>query len=145
MSRIVAACAALIAVFVLSPATADAANPMVKKINEVRRAHGVPPVRHASGLSQSSRSYARHLMRVNRFAHGATNAGTRRFASRGEIMALQRGWRTRRRAAIRAWLNSPSHRPILLSRKFRYAGAGVSRGGFGSGRSSIWVVRFGRR
>ena len=143
MSRTATACSALLAVMLFSPVTADA-DPMVKKINEVRRAHGVPPLRHAPRLSRSSHSYARHLMRINRFAHNAMRAGASRYRARGEILALQRGWRIRRRAAVRAWLHSPSHRYVLLSRRFRYAGAGMSRGRLGSGRKSLWVVRFGR-
>jgi len=136
----------VLAILLLPTATAGAADPMVGKINDVRRAHGVAPLRSSPSLSRASRSYARRLMRSNRFAHPSSHAGiVGRFSASGEILALQRGWRIRRRAAVRAWLRSPSHRDVLLSRKFRYAGAGMSRGRFGSGRSSIWVVRFGRR
>jgi len=141
--RTVAACAALLAILLLSTTPAHAADPMVGKINDMRRAHGVAPLKHAPGLSRASTSYARRLMRADRLAHPSRAAG--RFSASGEILALQSGWRVRRAAAVRAWLNSPSHRPILLSRGFRHVGVGMSRGRFGSARSSIWVVRFGRR
>ena len=145
MLRTAAACAGLLVVFLLPATAVAAADPMVKKINDMRRAHGVPALRHSRNLAHSSKSYARHLMRANRLAHSSTGAGAWRRSARGEILALQRGWRIRRAAAVRAWLRSPSHRTVLLSRSFRFAGAGVSRGRFGSARSSIWVVRFGRR
>jgi len=126
------------------PNTANA-NPMISKINDYRRGHGLRPLRASPRLLRSSKGYARRLMRANRLAHASGSRPFRPFSAAGEILALQRGWHVRRAAAVRAWLRSPSHRSIVLSRRFGWAGAGLSRGRFGSRRSSIWVVRFGRR
>lgn len=128
-----------------APPSTAGANPMVKKINDFRRAHGVPPLRSSPRLSRASKGFARRLMRTNRLGHASSVQGDRRYSSTGEILALQGGWRVRRAAAMRSWRRSPGHRSILLSRRFRRAGAGLSRGHFGGRPSSIWVVRFGRR
>ena len=141
-SLLVALLAGLFTLLAPPPNTAGA-NPMVQKINDYRRGHGLRPLRTSPRLARASKRFARRLMRANRFGH--SSRAMRPFSSSGEILALQPGWRVRRAAAVRAWLRSPSHRSIVLSRRFGSAGAGLSRGRFGSRRSSIWVVRFGRR
>lgn len=128
-----------------APADAEASSPLVRKINKVRHKHGLPSLRESRSLDRSSRRFAHQLMRVNRFGHASHILASHRFRRLGEILALQRGWRRRPGAAVRAWLGSPTHRSVMLSRVFNQVGAGVSRGRFGRGLRTILVAQFGRR
>ena len=141
--------AALAVALMLAPtsmtAAAGAANPMVDKINQTRAAHGLPPLRESASLTRSSQRYGHTLMRANRFGHSSRIRASGRFRRLGEILALHRGWKLRRAYTVRAWLNSPPHRSVILSRSFRYVGAWAVKGKMGRGRSTVWVAHFGRR
>lgn len=128
----------------LASAPASASNSLVNKINKTRANHGLPALRESRGLARTSRRYARHLMAIDWLGHAARIRAPRRYRRLGEVLALTRGWRLRRSRAVRAWLNSPAHRRILLSRSFNQVGAGVSRGRFHGRPSTIWVAQFGR-
>ena len=117
---------------------------MVRKLNKFRRRHGLGPLRYSADLSRSATRYASFLIRTDRFGHASRIWTSKRFSSAGETLAYQPGWRVRRSQAIRMWLRSPGHRPLLLTRSFRYVGAGRSKGRFGSRRATIWVLHFGR-
>lgn len=118
-------------------------SPMVDKINEVRRTHGLSVLRYSPSLSRSSSRFTRLLMRGNRFAHGARINASSRFSRLGEILALTRGWKLRRTRTLSYWLGSSSHRAVLLSSSFRYIGAARVRGYFRERKAVIWTVQFG--
>ena len=128
----------------LPSASMGAASPMITKVNKVRNAHGLPALRESRSLARSSRRYAGHLMRTDRFGH-AYRIHAKGFKHLGEALALRSGWRPGRSATIRGWLRSPAHRALLLSRSFRQVGAGASRGRFGGRKATIWVLHLGRR
>ena len=48
------------------------------------------------------------------------------------------------RATLRAWMNSPSHKHILLSSKYAVAGFGVTDSA-PCGEGAMWVMDVGRR
>jgi len=95
---------------------------LVVKINDVRAAHGLRKLRIGQTLQRGAHTWSRHLMRADSFHHARLAAGT------GEILA----WGTcswfRPLAAVRMWLNSSSHRALLLRPGFRYVGTGWTRG-----------------
>ena len=124
-----------------APATAS---PVVKKINKVRRAHGLPSLRYSPNLSHSSRRFARHLMRVDRFAHAHRIRAKGRFWRLGEVLGRHRGWRLQGSRIVRGWLRSRHHRSIVLSRRFNRVGAAPARGRLWGRPSTIWVAQFGR-
>jgi uncharacterized protein YkwD len=96
---------------------------LIAKINQTRAAHGLRTLRLGPALQRGSHAWSRHLMRADAFHHASTlRAGT------GEIIAWGTcAWFTPLRA-VRLWLNSSSHRALLLRPGFRYVGAGWSRG-----------------
>jgi uncharacterized protein YkwD len=147
MSRArVGACCALVAVASLahSPADAAATTPaMVTKINAYRNANGLPSLRYSPSLGHSSTAFASHLMATDRFGHDSRIRASGSFSRLGEVLAYYRSWRIVRSRIVRQWLGSPTHRAVLLSRAYRYVGAGRSRGYFGSSRATIWVAQFG--
>ena len=132
----------------LAPASVAARtspSPMVDKINKVRKDHGLRPARYSRSLSASSSDFARYMAATQQFAHGSRIMASNRFSSLGEVLALSRGWKVRRKRTLRRWLRSPSHRSVILSRSFYYVGAARVNGYFGGLPVVFWTVQFGRR
>jgi uncharacterized protein YkwD len=148
--RTVTAMTAAFALFA-TPATAGARTAseraerkMTSAINWVRAQHGLPAFRRSASLSGSAERYSSWLMANDVFAHQSSIQASSRFALLGEALEMHSGRRFEVGAAIRRWLASPSHRAILLSPVMRRQGAGVTRGRFGRGRATIWVLHVGR-
>jgi uncharacterized protein YkwD len=136
----VAACATLPA----GPAAgAPEEQEMVDALNAVRARHDLPALQTSASLERSSFSFAERLMRTDVFAHAQRIQASDRFRHLGEVLAWMSGWRLRRTLAVNMWLRSPPHRALILSRRFRYAGAGRSRGIVGGALATIWVVQLG--
>jgi uncharacterized protein YkwD len=110
-----------------APAQSAAPTPMeqrlITKINQTRAAHGLRKLRLGPAIQRGSHAWSRYLMRADSFHHSSQlRAGT------GEILAWGTcGWFTPLRA-VRMWLNSPSHRALLLRPGFRYVGTGWTAG-----------------
>lgn len=105
---------------------ADYESRVVIKINAVRHAHGLRPVRYFdSCLDKFSEKWARHLADSGRFEHRdqTTVLNTCHQAWVGE--ALVRGTGISPEQMVRAWLRSPPHRAILLKARANRAGVGV--------------------
>jgi uncharacterized protein YkwD len=129
---------------IAAPASASAGTPaMVKKINNARRAHGLPGLRYSPSLGRSSKRFARHLMRIDSFSHASRIRASGRFSQLGECLGRSSGFRLRRSVMVRLWLRSPTHRAILLSRAFNRVGASPARGRLWGRRATIWVAQFG--
>jgi uncharacterized protein YkwD len=117
---------------------------MTAAINQVRAQHGLPSLLRSSSLTGSAERYSRYLMATDTFGHQSSIQASSRFALLGEALEMHTGRRFKVGETISRWLDSPSHRDILLSPVMRRQGAGVSRGRFGSGRATIWVLHVGR-
>jgi uncharacterized protein YkwD len=141
--------AGVVALDVALPAAAEAGpegDPLLDGINGARARHGLAPLRSSDRLHRSASAFAGHLMRTQRFAHSNRNHASSRFRTLGEMLAIRIGSpRWQPRAVVHAWLHSAAHRALMLSRKFRYAGAGHSRGRFGGRKAVIWVLHLGSR
>jgi uncharacterized protein YkwD len=118
---------------------------MIDRVNAIRGHHGLKPVRLAGSLAHSATRYSRTMMQRDYFGHSSRIHASRRFRSLGEILEFHRGKRVRVGHALRMWMNSSSHRSVILSSHFRFAGAGFSRGRFQGRPATIWVMHFGRR
>ena len=118
---------------------------MFKKINQIRRAHGLARLRPSLSLFSSSRRYARRMIRSDYFGHQARIPVTRSYRMVGETLAWHSGWRLSPRQTVRQWMGSPSHRAVLLSSRFSRIGVGRTRGRYGRGRATMWVAHVGRR
>jgi len=122
-------------------------------VNNKRRAYGL----HALGLNRklqrAAGRHARDMVRNHFFAHqraGGPSLTTRLHragwygSAWGEALAYGCGSMGSPRSTLRMWMNSPPHRAILLSSRYRQAGLGVTaRAPCGSG--SMWVMDVGRR
>jgi uncharacterized protein YkwD len=117
---------------------------MVEKINKVRARNGLRPFRRSPSLTRTSSRFARWLMARDLLAHRARVSASRRFRRLGEALAMHTGRKPGVRGTLRAWLASPPHRQIVLTRSMRWAGVGLSRGRFGRRRAVIWVLQTGK-
>lgn len=120
-------------------------SPMVDMINTVRAQHGLKKLRYSRSLSRSSGRYARYMVSRQHFSHASRIKASSRFSKLGEILARTPGpvpnwWQT-----LYEWLASPSHRAVLLSRRFSLIGAGRARNwAYGDQAAVVWAVQFGR-
>ena len=143
MRRIAALIAVSVAVGAALPAAPATASPeavMFKKINQIRRSHGLARMRPSLSLFYSAHRYARRMMRSDYFGHQARIPLTRQFRMAGEALAWHSGWRLSPRQTVRQWMGSPSHRAVLLSSSFTRLGVGRSRGYYGGVRATMWVA-----
>lgn len=108
------------------------ADPTVAAVNAERARHGLRPLAQHAVLERTSDRFARHLARTGDVAHGARiRVPAGRFARVGE--ALAHGRPTLSPAeAVRAWMASPPHRRLVLSRAMTHVGAGAARRGGGT-------------
>ena len=128
------------------PTAAPASSPqeaMLQKINVVRAQHGVAPLHRSGSLGASAQSYSNWLIRVDYFGHLARIRAPGLFDRLGEVLEIHRGRRPRTGRTLARWLRSPGHRYVVLSRSFRYFGAGRTVGRFQGRRRTVWVGHFG--
>ena len=124
-------------------AGAPAEHAMLRQVNAVRAAHGLGPLRGAPRLERSAGRYARWILRADRFEHQPRIRASSRFRRLGENLELHRGHGPRVRYTVRTWMRSPGHRALILSRGFRWLGAGTAKGRYGGRAATTWVLHFG--
>jgi uncharacterized protein YkwD len=119
--------------------------PLFERMNEARADSGLRPLKFAPSLGESSKAYARHLMRSDYFGHASPIRAKGNFSARGEILAYQPGWSTRPGPVIGMWLRSSGHRELMLSSRFTHAGAAIARGRYSGRLATFAVIQFGKR
>lgn len=129
----------------LPAAVARASQPQafVAKVNEARTAHGLRQLRVASSLHQSAADYVQWMLNTQRFGHLAAIRAPRRFGLRGEVLARMEPGHESPENVVRQWLASPSHRAVLLNRRFRFIGVGAAPGWLGIQPVTLVAGHFG--
>ena len=145
ISALVVCAFAAAAVLPSSAAAGGAEQEAIEALNDVRRAHGVAPLRESGSLNNSSGHYARKMLRHDFFGHGPSIDVAGAFRSAGETLAYHTGWSAQPRRTVTRWMNSPGHRAVLLSPGFRWVGMGLARGRLGSSAVTTWVAHVGSR
>jgi uncharacterized protein YkwD len=122
---------------------------MLCLVNHARASAGRSPFRSERHLGRAASRHAADMGRRGYFAHvsptgksplsRARSAGWR--GGVGEVIAWGCGTLASPRAILRAWLNSPPHRAIILGAGHA-AGVGVKRLG-GCGGRAYWVIDAG--
>lgn len=106
----------------------------LRLINVVRAEKGLEPVRLDLQLWRAARSHTGDMLRRGYFAHGATTDRLARYIHGagvvGETLAWGSGTCKSPASTVRSWLDSPTHRALLLDPDFRYVGVGSSGGPF---------------
>ncbi|MEA2292169.1 MAG: hypothetical protein QOF17_1189 [Solirubrobacteraceae bacterium] len=126
---------------------------LIRAINGQRRANGLRKVRAAAGLSRAADFHSKEMLAGDYFAHPSRNGGAfdrriRRFArgrAVGETLAMMSSCRGMSGTVIGMWMNSPSHRAIILSPSFRRVGVGRRSGRLGGGRACMVTADFASR
>jgi uncharacterized protein YkwD len=125
-----------------APARVDGADRAVMRaIDAARRAHGLRPLRTSTRMSVGAAAHSCAMARTGVLAHGAWVSRVRRYAHArtiGEVV----GWLSRggARAIVAMWMDSPTHRAVLLGRGYRRAGVGRCR----RGRATYFTVDVAR-
>jgi uncharacterized protein YkwD len=94
---------------------------------------------------RSSHRYAAWMLRHDYFGHLSRISVSSRFRFAGEALALHYGSTASAHWVVRAWMNSPGHRAILLSGRYTWVGISAVRGRMGGQRAVTWVLHAGRR
>jgi uncharacterized protein YkwD len=111
---------------------------VIHELNEVRSAQGLQPLRSSPSLRTAARGHSRAMLDDGFFSHDSadgtafserirryyTNRGWRTW-SVGEALLASQGLSIDAAGIVKAWLESPPHREIILSPTFRDAGIGA--------------------
>lgn len=136
---------------------------IVRELNRVRIAHDLPRVQAAPSLDSAAGGHSRAMLEHDFFGHNSAD-GTA-FGERIRRYYTNRGWQTwsvgeallaspsrtlEAAAIIDAWLDSPPHRHIILSSRWRDAGIGAIYASsaprtFGGGETIVVTADFGQR
>jgi uncharacterized protein YkwD len=122
---------------------------MLCLVNRARMSAGLSPFRAERPLARAASRHAADMGRRHYFAHVSPSGESALSRARaagwrggvGEVIAWGCGLLSTPRATVRAWLNSPPHRSILLGTA-RAAGVGVKRLA-GCGGRADWVMDVG--
>jgi uncharacterized protein YkwD len=123
---------------------------MLCLINHARAISGLQRFRGERHLARAASRHAADMARRNYFAHVSPSGRSPLSRARaagwrggvGEVIAWGCGPLASPRATLRAWLNSPPHRAIVLGGG-RAAGIGVKKGAGCAGGRSYWVMDVG--
>jgi uncharacterized protein YkwD len=85
------------------------------------------------------------MVQANYFGHASRIAVSSQFGRAGETLELHSGWEPEPGLAIDGWMNSSTHRAVLLSSQFRWVGMGIARGRNSNGPYTVWVAHVGAR
>ena len=120
-------------------------------INEQRQISGLPPLRLAPELTQSARRHAQDMATHGFIGHTGSDGSSpgQRIQEAGynwlicgEVVG--KGTSADVEALVSAWMNSPTHRPILLAASFEDFGVGYAQSS-GDWWRHYWAVDFGKR
>jgi uncharacterized protein YkwD len=161
-SFVAAACAVFVAAAAASaavPAEADAESVsahassaergIVRLMNRFRARHGLRRLRFSTALARAADHHSRDMLANDFLAHTSSD-GTpfalrvRRFAHArrvGENVAVISAAGSPERV-VELWLQSPPHRAILLSRRFRRVGVAQRSGSFGGVSMEVFTADF---
>jgi uncharacterized protein YkwD len=147
ITQLAALLLAALAILAATPGSSDArtqsasADATLHLLNAVRKAHGLTSLRLNAKLTRAATAHSRDMVRRRYFSHvtpeglnfsdrirGTGYLRTNRRWLVGETLAW--GWRRRAAPAriVRAWLDSPPHREVMLNPAYREVGIGVVTG-----------------
>jgi uncharacterized protein YkwD len=133
------------ALLVPGAALASPQRHMLDRVNSARAHHGLPALHFSRSLQHSASRYAHHMVRSHYFGHSSRIHASSQFHTLGEILEAHFIRKPMVGLAARNWMHSSSHRSIILSRSFRYAGAGYAMGSYQGRPVTMWTMHFGRR
>lgn len=140
----------------------DLSRAILAEVNALRADRGLRPLRASSPLRRAAERHSLDMASRGYFSHNSADGST--FSERVRRFYPSRGYREWRvgenllwaspdvdpARAVRLWLQSPSHRRILLAANWREAGlsavhAGAASGQYGGLEVTIVTANFGAR
>jgi uncharacterized protein YkwD len=135
---------------------------VLTEMNALRRQRGLVPLRLSAGLAAAARRHSMEMANRGYFGHNSVSgeAFSRRIAHFYPIGAHRSWWvgenllwssaELNGAAALNVWLNSPEHRAIMLSARWRDVGVGAvytrsATGVYGGRDVTIVTADFGVR
>ena len=127
---------------------------VISHVNAIRSDHGLAPVRAASSLNRAADAHSADMLRNDFFAHESSDgtsfdARIRRYdraGTLGENIAALSDAANRAATVVRMWMESPGHRAIILTARFRRVGVAARTGQLGGDRMTVVTADFaGRR
>ncbi|MBF0267751.1 MAG: CAP domain-containing protein [Alphaproteobacteria bacterium] len=131
-----------------SRAEPQAVQDALSAVNEVRRDHGLAPVRLDSQLGLAAQNFARELADWGRLSHRGPDGSNldQRLVRQGYAYRLAAenlaSGLIGPRQTVDLWLASPGHRDNMLRPELREAGIGISQAADGQ---AYWTLVLGRR
>jgi uncharacterized protein YkwD len=104
---------------------------LMAEINEARQTGGLRPIRPDSCVDRLAEGWSRRIVRTGVLEHRNQDQVLDACNTVWAGENLVRGSGLSPAAMVKAWLNSPGHREILLHRNAKRAGIGVTRDGAG--------------
>jgi uncharacterized protein YkwD len=157
MNRIVLTLAvALAALLALAPAASAgprlnaSEREVIQRLNDVRAQHGLRALRPAWGLNRAADRHSRDMLAADFFDHPSSD-GTpfdqrvRRYAKAGIVGETLASLPDRNGGAgtvVDIWMNSPSHRAIVLDARLKRIGLAKRWGLLGSARTAVVTADF---
>jgi uncharacterized protein YkwD len=123
---------------------------VIDELNAARAQHGLAPLRAHHGLSRAADRHSGDMLRADFFDHPSSD-GTpfdrrvRRFADArmvGETLAALPRRRGGAATVVRLWLESATHRAIVLGAEFRRIGVARRWGTLGSAHNAVVTADF---
>jgi uncharacterized protein YkwD len=143
--------------------TPDLARSLVAEVNRTRRAYGLRPLAYSARLANAATEHSKALARAGMFTHSWPTTG-RLFSSWIRSFYPASGYRAwsagenllwgspgiSAAGAVQQWLDSPTHRRVMLTRSWRELGIGVvaatsAPGAYGGRDVQIAAAEFGLR
>ncbi len=133
---------------------------LLQFINHARTTRHLAPLRIRPALDGAALAHSRQMLSRDYFSHSSANgtsfatrlydAGYRHAGFSSWSVSEVIGWGEGRlgspRAVFTAWMHSPTHRHIILGKRWRDAGVGCARGTFyGLSGCVMYTVDLGRR
>jgi uncharacterized protein YkwD len=124
-------------------------------VNRKREAHGLAALRVDRKIQKAAGRHARDMAAHDYFAHqrpgGGPDLGERleragwRGVRWGETIAYGCGSLSSPKATLKAWMNSPPHREVILSSRYKRGGIGLAEEAPCGADGAMWVLDVGRR
>jgi uncharacterized protein YkwD len=109
-------------------ASARSSSSILRAMNSVRARHHLPALHASHALARAASAHSSRMARSGVMYHGAFQERIGRYV-RSRVVGENLAWASRcsSRTIVRMWLRSAPHRRIMLTRRFRRAGVGISR------------------
>ncbi len=110
---------------------------VITLINQIRTQNGLSPLTHSTPLRSAARAHSADMLQHSFFDHDSPSENWDARVARylkapltGENIAMGSGAFAAPASFVKQWMQSPPHRAIILTAKFKRIGLGLASGTF---------------